>query len=154
VGGPVRELSPAGDGLHRRESRRATRSGGNGHGSGTREPPQEPSVPDYAAPGVVAASTVFPRRQRRHDRGRRGALRPRLGTRTVGCAKSGSSRIPEVALGNVCTSDRGAGGRGGGRFRREGATKADSEAWSWLGQARPRGVFRSTLACGGLTPDP
>ena len=28
-------------------------------------------------------------------------------------------------LRNVCTSDRGAGGRGGGRFTREGATKAE-----------------------------
>src|SRR6266705_982874 len=60
VDGPVRELPPAGDGLHGRESRRLARSVRNGHGSGARESPQEPSVPDHTAPGPVAAPTVFP----------------------------------------------------------------------------------------------
>src|SRR5205823_10492662 len=66
-------------------------------------------------------------RARRH----RGAVAPR--------------RAP---LGNVCTSDRGAGGRGGGRFTREGATKAELGG-AELARAgtRPRGVFRSALAC-------
>src|SRR5438067_7220204 len=53
-----------------------------------------------------------------------------------------------IPLGKVCTSDRGAGGRGGGRFTREGATKAELGG-AELARAgtRPRGVFRSALAC-------
>src|SRR5438874_12889550 len=49
---------------------------------------------------------------------------------------------------NVCTDDRGAGGRGGGRFTREGATKAELGG-AELARAgtRRRGVFRSALAC-------
>src|SRR5205823_5215781 len=43
---------------------------------------------------------------------------------------------PVPTLRNVCTSDRGAGGRGGGRFTREGATKAE------LGGATHRVVQR------------
>src|SRR5207302_3739026 len=60
-----------------------------------------------------------------------------------------------VALGNVCTSDRGAGGRGGGRFTCEGATKAELGG-AELARAgtRPRGVFRSALACRRPKPRP
>src|SRR5437763_594712 len=58
-------------------------------------------------------------------------------------------------LRNVCTSDRGAGGRGGGRFTREGATKADSEARSWLGQAHvPVACFGVPSRVGAPSPDP
>src|SRR5439155_13056245 len=60
-----------------------------------------------------------------------------------------------VALGNVCTSDRGAGGRGGGRLTREGGTKAELGG-AELARAgtRPRGVVRSALACRRPSPDP
>src|SRR5205814_2279554 len=83
--------------------------------------------------------------QQRHAlRALRWPVRGRLG-RTVSRGR----------LGNVCTSDRGAGGRGGGRFTREGATKAELGG-AELARAgtRPRGVFRSALACRrpGTTP--
>src|SRR5205823_12696561 len=55
-------------------------------------------------------------------------------------------------LGN---SARGAGGRGGGRFTREGATKAVfGGAEQARASTRPRGVFPSALACRPPYPRP
>src|SRR5205823_11790958 len=70
------------------------------------------------------------------------------------CMATSRYRLPlgcrprREGLGNVCTSDRGAGGRGEGHFTREGATKAELGG-AELARAgtRPRGVFRSALAC-------
>jgi len=81
----------------------------------------------------------------------------RGGRRTSTVSRTGPSTWPNHAccLRNVCTSDRGAGGRGGGRFTREGAPKADSEARSWLGQARvPVACFGVPSRVGAPSPDP
>src|SRR5207237_834470 len=52
-------------------------------------------------------------------------------------------------------SARGAGGRGGGRFTREGATKAElGGAEQARAGTRPRGVFRSALARRRPSPGP
>src|SRR2546423_9919128 len=61
--------------------------------------------------------------------------RRRRGDRAVPARFTGATHVGDAPLGNVCTSDRGSGGRGGGRFTREGATKTDLLARSWLGQA-------------------
>src|SRR5205085_11773578 len=106
----------------------------------------------------------------RPARGRRAGARVSGAARRVRCgipagaagspapaAETGGGALgpAAVALGNVCTSDRGAGGRGGGRFTREGATKAElGGAERARAGTRPRGVFRSALACRrpGTTP--
>src|SRR5437764_866619 len=49
-----------------------------------------------------------------------------------------------IPLRKVCTSDRGAGGRGGGRFTREGATKAQ------LGGAELARAGSRPVACFGV----
>src|SRR5205807_1110561 len=63
--------------------------------------------------------------------------------------------IPNSLTKPLHNSARGAGGRGGGRFTREGATKAElGGAEQARAGTRPRGVFRSALACRRLAPTP